>query len=469
MGTHLNPKRTVADDVSEKGKMPGPETPANVRAAIRLCGIIALPMVRWMQGISHVSFLISVLTVFLAVRSEAAASSSSRLEIVGDKLYIAGIGHGFHVLDISKPAKPKWIGAWNNHTCPVGVQVVDGLAYLVNRTSGFEVIDVSDPVSPASIGHLSTGGDLQTVQVTGSHAYVADERRGFDIIDISDPKHPKLAGDFETKGQGWAAVAEGDHVYASYGGGILRVYQLTNGTSPKLTKESPGLGSCSLQLAGGKLLTQHFGVLCLLDLQNPANPTIVADSQLHLSFFSSTCVRDSLAFVTGGSMGLGICELGAGKLRLLGSIQTSYQGWGVRVRGNFAYVVDGGSNLHVFDVSNPAQPVEVNRVGAENFCSQVLSLAENAAKKSSTSTIAGATAITNEPPQLTAGARMVDGNFTFSLGGVPGSTYEIQASTDLVHWQAISARTLPETGVSTITDADARLFDKRFYRSVKKQ
>jgi hypothetical protein len=160
--------------------------------------------------------LVCVVKIFTICQPLAAATaSSSWVEIAGNNLYIAGIGHGFHVLDISDPVHPKWIGGWRNHTCPVGVQVVDGLAYLANRTSGFDVIDVHNPAAPAQVGHLSTGGDLQTVQVLGRYAYVADERRGFDIIDVSDPTKPKLAGDFETKGQGWSVVVAGDYAYAS--------------------------------------------------------------------------------------------------------------------------------------------------------------------------------------------------------------------------------------------------------------
>lgn len=436
---------------------------------IRLCRANVKPIVRFMKRFFRVAFFVGTMAVFSASRCWAVAMSSSRLEIVGDNLYIAGIGHGFHVLDISNPAEPKWIGGWNNHTCSVGVQVVDGLAYLANRTSGFEVIDVNNPAAPAPIGHLSTGGDLQTVQVAGRYAYVADLKRGFDVIDISNPKQPKLAGDFETKGQGWSAVADGNYVYAGYGGGMLRTYQLENGTNPKLIKESANFSSQTLQMVNGKLLSQHYDALCLMDMQNPANPTIVADSQVRLPFFSSACVRDSLAFVTGGNMGLGICELSAGKVQLLSSVTTGYQGFGVRVRGNFAYVVDGGSNLHVFDVSNPAKPVEVNRVGTENFCSQVLSLAVDTAGKTSVAIPDIVTAITNAPPQLTAAARMADGSFSFSLHGVPGGIYDIQASTDLVHWTVISSGTLPETGVLTISDPDAHLFNNRFYRAIKQQ
>ena len=415
------------------------------------------------------AFFAGTMAFFSGSQCWADATSSSRLEIAGDKLYIAGIGHGFHVFDLSNPAKPKWIGGWNNHTCPVGVQVVDGLAYLANRTAGFEVIDVGNPAAPAQIGHLSTGGDLQTVQAVGSYAYVADEKRGLDIIDISDPKQPKLAGNFETKGQGWSVVADGDYAYAGFGGGVLRTFQLAKGANPKLVNEFPSGGSFALQIMEGKLLTQFHGALCLMDLENPTNPAIAAKSKIRLPVYWFACVRNSLAFISGGSLGLSICELKAGKLQLVSSVETVYQGWGVRVRGNFAYVVDGGSNLHVFDISNLALPVEVNRVGTENFCSQTLSLTSDAAEKSPAAIPASLIAITNAPPQLSAAARKADGSFSVLLRGVPGGVYDIQASSDFIHWTVISTVTLPETGVLTISDPDAHLFNSRFYRAIKQQ
>ena len=398
-----------------------------------------------------------------------AKTSSGWLDIAGDKLYIAGIGHGFHIFDISDPLHPKWSGSWQNHTCPVGVHVVDGLAYLANRTSGFDVIDVHNASAPALIGHFNAGGDMQTVQVTGRYAYVADLRRGCDIIDVSEPRQPKLAGDFETKGQGWSVVANGDYLYAGYGGGVLRIFHLDNGTNPKLVKEIPGAGSTGQQIFGGKLITQHFGRLCVMDLENPTNPAIIADSQTSFGPAGNVCVRDSLLYMTGG--GLEIFDLGKpGKIQLLGSVGgVGYQGRGVGVYKNYAYVVDGGANLHIFDVSDPARPVEVNRIGTENFCSKILSLADYAVGKSLTTSAKNEGVITNAPPQLMDGMRRAGGEFSFTLRGVPESVYYLQASTDLISWTTISTNILPVDGVLKISDPDAHLFSSRFYRAVKKQ
>ena len=394
-------------------------------------------------------FCVCAVTIFPAKHSGAADASSGRLAIVGDKLYVAGIGHGFHIFDISDSRHPKWTGSWQNHTCPVGVQVADGLAYLANRTSGFDVIDVRDSASPARVGHLNTGGDQQTVQVAGRYAYVADARRGLDIIDVSDPRQPKLAGDFDTKGQGWSAVADGDYLYAGYGGGVLRIFHLTHGTSPTLVKEIPTAGSTGLQIADGKLITQHYQWLCLMSLQNPTNPVVTTDSNIGFPVFGSVCVCDSLMFMT--SSGLAICSLNKpGKITLLGSVgNVGYQGFGIGVHGNVAYVVDGGSNLHIFDVNDPARPVEVNQVGTANFCSRVLSLVDYVAGKPAEELQVGASEpITNAPPQLADAARTAAGAFTFTLRGVPEGVYFIQASTDMISWTAISTKALPSSNLS---------------------
>jgi hypothetical protein len=289
---------------------------------------------------------------------------------------------------------------------------------------------------------------------------------------VSEPRQPRLAGDFESKGQGWSAVANGDYLYAGHGGGVLRIFHLDNGTNPKLVKEIPGAGSTGQQIAGGKLITQHFGRLCLMDLENPISPAVIADSQIGFGTTGSVCVRDSMLFMTGMAMGLGIFDLGKpGKVQLLGSVgEVGYQGHGVGVYEHYAYVVDGGANLHIFDVSNPARPVEVNRIGTENFCSQVLALTDYVTGKSPATVPASReAAITNAPPQLADAVRVVDGAFRFTLRGVPGGVYFLQASTDLIKWTTISTNTLPDGGTLRISDPDAQLFDKRFYRAVKKE
>ncbi len=54
------------------------------------------------------------------------------------------------------------------------------------------------------------------------------------------------------------------------------------------------------------------------------------------------------------------------------------------------------------------------------------------------------------------------GQFGLTVAGVPGYSYAVQASTDLVNWVSIRTNTAP----FTFTDSNAARFNRRFYRSI---
>jgi len=51
-----------------------------------------------------------------------------------------------------------------------------------------------------------------------------------------------------------------------------------------------------------------------------------------------------------------------------------------------------------------------------------------------------------------------------SLTGTPGQTYVLEASTDMIHWTAISTNVAGANGLLTLTDTNAGKFPSRFYR-----
>ncbi len=61
---------------------------------------------------------------------------------------------------------------------------------------------------------------------------------------------------------------------------------------------------------------------------------------------------------------------------------------------------------------------------------------------------------------------ITNGVFTLQLTGMPGKTYVLQASTDLVNWTPISTNVPPAT-IQTLIDANAANFPQRFYRAVQ--
>jgi len=58
---------------------------------------------------------------------------------------------------------------------------------------------------------------------------------------------------------------------------------------------------------------------------------------------------------------------------------------------------------------------------------------------------------------------------TGTLAGTPGQTYIMQASTDMIHWTAISTNTADANGVISFSDPDSGKYSSRFYRSATMQ
>ena len=60
----------------------------------------------------------------------------------------------------------------------------------------------------------------------------------------------------------------------------------------------------------------------------------------------------------------------------------------------------------------------------------------------------------------------LDGSMKLALAGNAVQTYVVEASTDLVHWTAISTNVSDANGLFTAVDPDAKNYSSRFYRGV---
>jgi hypothetical protein len=74
---------------------------------------------------------------------------------------------------------------------------------------------------------------------------------------------------------------------------------------------------------------------------------------------------------------------------------------------------------------------------------------------------------TPAPSSELAGTFLTNGLRQFSGTGVPGARYVIEASTNLIHWQALGAATANTNGFYEFSDADTSLLPQRFYRTVR--
>ncbi|MGB3219215.1 MAG: hypothetical protein WBD79_17590, partial [Anaerolineae bacterium] len=98
--------------------------------------------------------------------------------------------------------------------------------------------------------------------------------------------------------------------------------------------------------------------LVILDVSNPASPTLLGQSSVLPGIIYDLVVANNVAYVAYGDSGLQIIDVSnpANPVRR-GGYDTPGYARGVAVAGSLAYVADYYSGLQIIDVSNPANPV----------------------------------------------------------------------------------------------------------------
>jgi hypothetical protein len=118
-------------------------------------------------------------------------------------------GSRLRVLDVSDPGAPLEIGALEGFDSAGDLEVVGGLAY-VGDESGVRLIDVSNPAAPVEVSRLGmTLRDEADVEVVGGLAYVASGFSWLQVIDVSTPAIPRALGVLASHGEALAVEVAG--------------------------------------------------------------------------------------------------------------------------------------------------------------------------------------------------------------------------------------------------------------------
>jgi hypothetical protein len=206
------------------------------------------------------------------------------------------------------------------------VDVSGNRAYVASGSSGLVVVAVDDRQSPSIVTTLNTAGNANDVRVEGDLAYVADGSNGLLVLDVSNSASPVLLGSVDTPGDAQDVVVYGSLAYVADGASGLQIVDVTNHTAPQI------VGTYALpsgQLAKGVDADQGLAALAtssglrLLNVSTPATPV------------------------------------------LLGQVSTG-EPRDVTLNGDVAYVADYGSGFVTVDILNPAAPLVMGQIPAQN-------------------------------------------------------------------------------------------------------
>jgi hypothetical protein len=334
------------------------------------------------------------------------------VEVAGNLAYV-GEGTSFVVLDIANPSAPVERGRIVLPGLVYGIAVANGKAYVASGSCGLYVLDVSTPTSPTIVGLFDTPGISTGIALDGNRALLADSAAGLQILDISSPTAPTLISSLDTPGSG-ARIAIGTIgarkiAFVADGVAGVRVIEFTVPSSPVeiavLPTSDVVVGIRDVRFDGGRLYSLGVGTgIQIFDASNPNQPSLLGS---YTNTTASTLdVGNGRVYAAGSSLrildptnpanitSLSLLSLGGTptRVRVVGgnlfvplaragfkvvsvtnsaapSILSSMKGIGrvngVAISGSVALAGNDDGGVDTVDVSDPARPVALGRVGED--------------------------------------------------------------------------------------------------------
>ena len=107
----------------------------------------------------------------------------------------------------------------------------DNIAYLANWNNGVTILDISNPAMPESLGAFNTSGTTTDIYVSGDLLFAADFFNGLVILDIANPGNISQGGFISSLSFGSVAVDD-TIIYISELGSGIHIYSIADTANP---------------------------------------------------------------------------------------------------------------------------------------------------------------------------------------------------------------------------------------------
>ena len=245
------------------------------------------------------------------------------IRIDGARAYLAA-GNTLTIVDISNPAQPKPLGAYDLPDRIWGFSVAGSRAYMACDLHGLEILDVSNPAKVTRAGYYKTKGQAHSVDIFGKTALVADHMLGVAYLDVSNEAKPVLLG---------SVFVEGYPRYVALFGSLLYAVDSPAGfyvVDPAAAEPLDPVGAIQTADAG-------FGRIISVGVTDDAK-------------------APKIAIVSGGRV-LQIYDVSKPAAPvLLSTLATPGRGPRMAMKNRMAYVADNAEGIQVVDVSTPSKP-----------------------------------------------------------------------------------------------------------------
>ncbi|MBE2202215.1 MAG: PKD domain-containing protein [Anaerolinea sp.] len=300
------------------------------------------------------------------------------LDLLGNYV-VAAASYGLYIFDMSTPSSPHLI-----HQYPLPSRVIydveisgtlvfvaEGRNFnLVNAGGGLRVLDLSDPLHPTPLGTYGDGDTIRSLSLYSHYAYLGycdyvEEFiciNKFAVLDVANPAaliEVSSSDDLQT-----TDMAIYDHyLYRGFSGFGVGIYDLTNPSAPTYvsTAASIPINFAQIQTSGDKLYVAGTTTLWVYDLSSPTDPSYYGAYNPAVVGPRAIVTTGNTAYLAYGLGGLRIIDVAQDTLPEIGVYNQFGSPLDAEAANNYLYVLDQNRNLHVVEVTDPANPAIVAR------------------------------------------------------------------------------------------------------------
>jgi len=288
-------------------------------------------------------------------------------------LFLSSYGEGVHVLDLTDPLNLSIAATYDVPAASYGIEKRNNFLYVGAFTDGLRIVDISDVYDPLDVNSAFLPSPVWGLTLYDS-LVVAPDIRESDVyfMDVSDPTDPEIVGIADHICQDVTTIDT--LLVCTINPGGFEISDISDVTNPE------PLGSLNLGWrVRGVVCKDNYAYVSrvdmngpdsvsVIDISNPHNPQLIYSTPIEAPY--SLAIKDDLLLV--GAEGLHIFDITNPALPVeIGASEFVPEGeWcqGIAVSGSFAYVCCTFTyEVRAYNISDPTRPDEIDRYYAGFF------------------------------------------------------------------------------------------------------
>ncbi|GCL35462.1 hypothetical protein SR1949_05570 [Sphaerospermopsis reniformis] len=295
--------------------------------------------------------IISSLPLFGEAKAITVTGSTTNTQ--NQTAYVATGSYGLAIVNASQFNNPIILGQLDlpgGDATDVAVDTNLQIAAVASNNGGLQLVDVSDPMLPVLKQTININASQVEVVDGIAYATVGTSLRAVDLLSGEQIQQVTLPGSGTVTG----LARDGSYLYGFISGpDIFFTVDISNSAAVTLKGQlTVSIASTDVGVFAGNGVAYLAGSgMRTIDISNPANPTLISDSDLFFTARNIALNGSGLALIASEDQGIGVYDIidPQNTNNVVFSIDTPGFTYGVALASGIAYVADGTGGLQVIN------------------------------------------------------------------------------------------------------------------------